>query len=69
MPRYNRNSGKAWTANDVERLAQLAQQNTPTRIISLKLGRTPAAVSTRASQEKISLQPTNQAPYNRRKRG
>jgi hypothetical protein len=32
----------------------------------LKLGRTPAAVSTKASAKGISLKPTNQSPYNRR---
>jgi hypothetical protein len=67
MAKYNRNSGKPWTPSDVRQLNQLAQHNTPTRVIDLKLGRTPAAVQTRASEEGISLKPTNQAPYDRRK--
>ncbi len=67
MAKYNRNSGKTWTTGDVTKLRELAAQNTPTRVIGLKLGRTPGAVGTKASDENISLKPTNQAPYNRRK--
>jgi hypothetical protein len=36
-------------------------------VIGLKMGRTPDAVQQKASSEGISLKPTNQAPYNRRK--
>ena len=67
MSNSTRNSGKAWTQNDVSELKRLAQQNTPTRVIGLKLGRTEDAVRTKASDGGISLKPTNQAPYNRRK--
>jgi hypothetical protein len=66
MAKYNRNSGKAWTPQEVGQLERLANQNTPTRVIGLKLGRTPAAVRTKACQEEVSLKPANQAPYNRR---
>lgn len=66
MAKYNRNSGKPWTLGEVSQLRSLAHQNTPTRVISLKLGRTPDAVYKRASDENISLDPTNQSPYNRR---
>jgi hypothetical protein len=34
----------------------------------LELGRTEDAVRSKASQEDISLKPTNQSPYNRRKK-
>ena len=61
------NHGKDWTATEDKQLRQLANQNTPTRVIALKLGRTPGAVQQHASQEGISLKPTNQSPYNRRK--
>ena len=67
MAKYNRNSGKTWTSKEVTQLKELASQNTPTRVIGLKLGRTPGAVGNRASQENISLKPTNQSPYNRKK--
>jgi len=66
MAKYNRNSGKPWTSRKVSQLKSLARQNTPTRVIGLKLGRTPDAVYSRASEESISLDPTNRSPYNRR---
>lgn len=68
MAKYNRNSGKPWTSREVSQLKSLARQNTPTRVIGLKLGRTPDAVYSRASDENISLDPTNQSPYNRKVR-
>ncbi len=58
------NHGKEWTPAQVRQLDQRAQQNTPTRVIGLKLERTPAAVQSKASEENISLKPTNQSPYN-----
>lgn len=61
----SRNAGKPWNAGDVARLAQLARENTPTRVIGLKLGRTEDAVRSKASELGISLSPTNQSPYNR----
>ena len=45
----------------------MAKGNTPTRVIGLKLGRPPGGVSAKAAEKKISLKPTNQSPYNRRK--
>ena len=62
-----KNHNAEWTAAQVRQLEALAKQNTPTRVIGLKLGRTEAAVYTKASGEGISLRPTNQSPYNRRK--
>jgi len=67
MAKYNRNSGNPWTAQEVKKLEKLADKNTPTRVIGLELGRTENAIRTKASQEGISLKPTNQSPYNRRK--
>ena len=66
MPKYTRNSGKSWTSNEVKEMRQLARDNTPTRVIGLKLGRSEDAVRTRASEEGISLKPTNQSPYDRK---
>lgn len=68
MAKYNRNSGKQWTNQDVANLKTLARQNTPTRVIGLKLGRTPDSISSKASQEGISLNPPNRSPYNRLKK-
>jgi hypothetical protein len=67
MSKSTRNTGKPWTPADVRALRQLAKANTPTRVIALELGRTEAAIYAKASQEGISLAPTNQAPYNRQK--
>lgn len=67
MSKSTRNTGKAWSSTDVRELRQLARENTPTRVIGLKLGRTEDAVRTRASEESVSLRPTNQSPYNRGK--
>jgi len=66
MAQYNRNSGKIWASTEIQRLRSLAKQNTPTGVIGLKLGRTKDAVSSKASEENISLRPTNRSPYNRR---
>lgn len=55
-----------WTAVDDAMLRKLIRQNTPTRVIALKMGRTEFAIYARASQLGLSLKPTNQAPYNRR---
>jgi len=51
----------------VKQLKQLAKEDTPTRVIGLRMGRTPAAVQAKASDAGVSLKPTNQSPYNRRK--
>lgn len=66
--KYIRNTGKEWTRSEVSKLRGLAKQNTPTRVIGLKLGRTADAVRTRASEERISLKPSNRSPYNRREK-
>jgi hypothetical protein len=63
-----RNNGKDWSDQDVRELRKLADGNTPTRVIALKLDRTPDAVRSKASDEAISLKPTNQSPYGTRKR-
>jgi hypothetical protein len=67
MSKSNRNSGKPWSPNDVKDLKGLARGNTPTRVIGLKLGRTEDAVRSKAADGGISLKPTNQSPYHRRK--
>lgn len=61
------NHGKEWKPAEIKQLERLADQNTPTRVIGLKLGRTAASVQQKASLEDISLKPTNQSPYNRKK--
>lgn len=67
MAKTPSNHGKQWTSNDVSELQHLADRNTPTRVIGIKMGRTPDSVAQKASEERISLKPTNQSPYSRRK--
>jgi len=67
MPYYKRNSGKQWTPAEERKLNELANHNTPTRVIGLKLGRSPEAVYTHASEIGVSLAPPNQRPYGRSK--
>lgn len=61
------NHGKSWSPQEIAQLNKLAEQNTPTRVAGLKLGRTAGAVQAKASEIGLSLKPTNQSPYNRRK--
>jgi hypothetical protein len=68
MSKTPKNHGTHWTDVDVDQLRDLARGNTPTRVIALKLGRTPDAVENKAGEEDISLKPTNQSPYNRRQK-
>ena len=67
MSKSTRNSGTPWKPADVRQLKTLAAGNTPTRVIGLKTGRTPAAVQAKASEQGISLKPTNQSPYGTKK--
>jgi len=63
-----KNHRQPWTPAADRQLRDLAKQNTPTRVIGIKTGRTPDAVQARASEIKVTLKPTNQSPYNRRKK-
>jgi hypothetical protein len=66
-PKSKRNAGRSWTPAETQQLRGLARGNTPTRVIGLKLGRSEDAVRSKASELGVSLKPTNQSPYNRRK--
>jgi hypothetical protein len=68
MSKTPKNHNKTWTKTEVNELQKLAKQNTPTRVIGLKMGRTEEAVQSKASSEGISLKPTNQSPYNKTKK-
>jgi hypothetical protein len=68
MAKRTENHRAPWTPTELKQLKQLARENTPTRVMGIKLGRTPGAVQQKASQEGISLKPTNQSPYNRSKK-
>ena len=68
VKQYTRNSGKPITPAEIKEIKILANKNTPTGVISLKVGRTPNSIRNIASEHGISLKPTNQSPYNRRKK-
>lgn len=67
IPKKPANAGKHWTRDDIAKLRQLARENTPTRVMALKLDRTAEAVRGKATDIRLSLKPTNQSPYNRRR--
>jgi hypothetical protein len=57
------NHGTAWTRDEVKALRQLAKENTPTRVIGIKLARSEASVEGKAHRGRISLR----APHGTRK--
>ena len=62
------NAKKQWTPAEVQQFKQLAKQNTPTRVMGIKLERTEDAIRSKAQAEGISLKPTNQSPYGTKKK-
>jgi hypothetical protein len=65
MSKTPKNHKKPWGKEQIQELKLLAKENTPTRIIALKTGRTEGAIYSEAVKENISLKPVNQSPYNR----
>jgi hypothetical protein len=63
MAKRPSNHGQPWSSTEDAQLRRLAEQNTPTRVMGLKLGRTEDAVRSHASDLDVSLKPTNQSPY------
>lgn len=57
------NNWKKRTAQDLKDLKKLQKQNTPTPLIAYKLWRSENAIRSKASEEDISLKPTNKSPY------
>jgi hypothetical protein len=51
------NHETAWTPEEVKTLRQLAKENTPTRVIGIKLGRSEASIQGKAHRALISLRP------------
>lgn len=66
MTKKPANHGKTWTTPDIKHLKDLSKGNTPTGLIAHKLGRTEDSIRAKASEENISLKPTNQSPYDRK---
>lgn len=61
-PLTKRNLGDRWSGSNLQKLRKMADENTPTRVIGLKLGRTPESVYAKASAHGLSLKPVNQSP-------
>jgi hypothetical protein len=68
MTKTPKNHNQAWTPADEKKLDKLIQQNTPTRLIAHELDRTAEAIYSHVSETDRSLKPTNQSPYNRRRK-
>ena len=67
MAKTPENSGKPWTAVEIVILKRLIAGNTPTRVIAMKMDRSEDAIYAKVQDLGLSLKPTNQSPYNRRK--
>jgi hypothetical protein len=63
MPKKIQPQRKPWTEEQLQQLRKLANENTPTRLMGLKLGRTEGSIRSKAASEGISLKPANQSPY------
>lgn len=50
----------AWTEAEIKNLQKLAKQNTPTRLMAWKLGRTESSIRNKARAIGLSLKPVNQ---------
>ena len=61
------NANKPWSPQESE-LNKLLRQDTPTRLMAYKLGRTPGAVQSHVNSTGRSTKPVNQSPYNRHKK-
>lgn len=68
MPKTPPNGGTPWTREETRTLKELAKGNTPTRVIALKMGRSADAIYAKASDQGVSLKPTNQSPYGTKKK-
>ena len=67
MAKTPKNHGKSWTPGANRELKKLIRENTPTRVMGLKLGRTPGAVQSHANELGLSTKPVNQRPNKGRK--
>ena len=63
LPQSIRNAAEPWTAKEVSKLKELAADNLPPSVISMRLGRPEAAILSKALQAGIRLMPLNRPPY------
>ena len=52
-----------WTTADEKLLRKLLKQNTPTRLLAMKLERTEPSIRNKAHTLELSLRPTSRSPY------
>jgi hypothetical protein len=67
MAETPKHHGKDWTSTENRELKKLIGENTPTRVIASKLGRTPGAVRGHASDLGLSMKAVNRRPNKSRK--
>ena len=60
MPTTPENANLRWSKREIRDLKRLAGEGLPTRIIAMKLGRTIAAVQSKATSERISFKARKQ---------
>lgn len=66
--RSTRRHEEAWSATEIRELKKLIKENTPTRVLGLKHGRTEAAIRAKVQELDLSLKPTNRSPRTPRKK-
>jgi hypothetical protein len=63
-----RHHEEAWNAAATRDLRGMIKENTPTRVIGLKLGRTEAAIRDKVRELGLSLKPINRSPRTPKKK-
>jgi hypothetical protein len=63
LPQSVSNAAEPWTAMELGRLEDLARRNFPPCVIGIRLGRPEIAVTQKAAQVGITLEPSNRPPY------
>ena len=57
-----RSKRQPWSKDDIKQLKILIKENTPTRLIAMKLKRSEISVRGKVQREGLSLRPTNRSP-------
>jgi hypothetical protein len=57
-----RSNRQEWSKDDIKQLKTFIKQNTPTRLIAMKLERSEISVRGKVQREGLSLRPTNRSP-------
>lgn len=63
LPQSIRNAAEPWTTKELRKLKELAADNLPPSVISLRLGRPEPAILSKALQAGIKLTPLYRPPY------